>query len=333
MTELQNRAKIRPLIADDFDSVVSIDAVNGGRRRPAFFEKRLAAALAEPNYFIYIGYEDDDRLAGYLLARLHEGEYGESRPVAVLDAIGVTPECQGQGVGTALLQKLEAVLKHKNVTEIQTQADWHNLGFLRFISAAGFQLAPKQVLDRGVDYMDTLAVADPVQSFQVDTMEQDFSGPSADDAQALARDRVYCRTLAADDFPALVRIDRNITGRDNTAYYQRKMKEVLDETGIRVSLVAEIKGQVFGFIMARVDFGEFGRTEPTAVLDSIGVDPGFSHHLVGSALLSQLLGNLTALRLETIRTEVSADHFDVLNFLMQNGFHPSQELAFSYHLD
>jgi ribosomal protein S18 acetylase RimI-like enzyme len=84
--------------------------------------------------------------------------------------------------------------------------------------------------------------------------------------------------------------------------------------------------------MARVDFGDFGTTEPVAVLDSIAVDPDYRHTRIGGALLSQLLANLTGLRLEKIRTEVGVDHFDVLHFLMQNGFRNSQRLAFSYFL-
>ena len=52
------------------------------------------------------------------------------------------------------------------------------------------------------------------------------------------------------------------------------------------------EGQFAGFLMARVDFGEFGRTEPTAVLDTIGVDPDYTRQHVGRALLEQLLLNL-----------------------------------------
>jgi N-acetylglutamate synthase-like GNAT family acetyltransferase len=80
--------------------------------------------------------------------------------------------------------------------------------------------------------------------------------------------------------------------------------------------------------MARVDFGEFDRIEPAAVLDTIAVDPDYTHHLVGTALLSQLLANLSALHIEIIRSETDAEHFDVLRFLQRNGFAISQRLAF-----
>ena len=72
---------------------------------------------------------------------------------------------------------------------------------------------------------------------------------------------------------------------------------------------------VVGFVIARVDFGEFNRTEPAAVLDGIAVDPDYMHGLVGTALLSQLLTNLSALQIEVVRSETDAEHFEVLKFL------------------
>src|SRR3972149_196393 len=86
----------------------------------------------------------------------------------------------------------------------------------------------------------------------------------------LARDRLPVRSLREEDLAAVVRIDRKLTGFDRSAYYAAKFREVLVESGIRVSLVAEEDGIVNGFIMARVDFGEFGQVETSAVIDTIG---------------------------------------------------------------
>jgi ribosomal protein S18 acetylase RimI-like enzyme len=80
--------------------------------------------------------------------------------------------------------------------------------------------------------------------------------------------------------------------------------------------------------MASVDFGDFGRTEPVAVLDTIGVDPGFTGAGVGSALLSQLFVNLEALRVERVATVVERDNFGLLEFFYRAGFGPGQRLGF-----
>jgi len=318
------------LTAGDFDRVVEIDSRITGHRRPGFFDKRLAAALAEPEYFIYIGCDAGGGLQGYLIARLLGGEYGQDSRIAVLDTIGVDPDVQGTGIGRALMRSLKDILGHKHITEIQTQSDWHRLDFLSFLAASDFELAPVHILEREVSHIDSMTGTNPVRKFsETRAGERDYSDPGSDDFESLARDLVYCRTLNADDIPKLIRIDKKVTGHDREEFYRRKVKEVLDESGIRVSMVAEEDGIVVGFTMARVDFGEFGRTEPVAVLDTIAVDPGYRHHLIGTALLSQLLANLTSLGLETVRTVVMPDHLDVLGFFLKNGFHPGQRLTFT----
>ncbi len=157
--------------------------------------------------------------------------------------------------------------------------------------------------------------------------EIDYSSPSGDDFEALSHDRVPIRSMTRDDLAAILRIDRHITGRDRAAYFKRKLAEALEESGIRVSLVAELDGDVAGFIMARVDLGEFGSLEPEAVIDTIGVDWRCAHKGVGSALVSQLLTNLRGLRVERVRTEVDWNRFGLLSFLDRMGFRPHRRLA------
>lgn len=158
--------------------------------------------------------------------------------------------------------------------------------------------------------------------------EIDFSDASGDDPEALSRDRVPVRSMVDKDVPAIVALDRKITGRDRTPYYTRKAHEVLNESGVRVSLVAEVDGAFAGFVMARVDFGEFGRTEPVAIIDSIGVNPAFGGRSIGRALMSQLLTNLGSLRVEKVVTQCDWDNFGLMTFLNRTGFRPSQRLSF-----
>jgi predicted N-acetyltransferase YhbS len=163
-----------------------------------------------------------------------------------------------------------------------------------------------------------------------DAAEVDYGKPAAPDYGPLARDRFPIRTVTARDLSALIAIDRRITGRDRSAYFERKLDEALHESDIRVSLVAEQDGRPVGFIMARVDLGEFGRVEPTAVMDTIGVDPDFRQQGIGRALLSQLLMNLRTLRVERIRTETDWRDRDLLAFLGSCGFGPAQQLCLGH---
>jgi ribosomal protein S18 acetylase RimI-like enzyme len=162
--------------------------------------------------------------------------------------------------------------------------------------------------------------------------EVNYSGKPAADYGPLARDKIPVRSMAEGDLRVLVAIDRRITGRDRAAYFQRKLADALTESDVRVSLVAELDGVPVGFIMARVDLGEFGRVETTAVIDTLGVDPDYQNRGVGRALVSQLLSNLGTLRVETVRTEVDWRDRDLLGYLDRSGFLPSQQLCFDQPL-
>jgi ribosomal protein S18 acetylase RimI-like enzyme len=163
--------------------------------------------------------------------------------------------------------------------------------------------------------------------------EIDYGKPARPDFGPLARDRIPVRTMAGGDLRALIAIDRRITGRDRSAYFEQKLAEALHESDVRVSLVAERDGGPVGFIMARVDLGEFGRVEPTAVMDTIGVDPDYRGQGIGRALLSQLIVNLTTLRVEHVRTEIEWRDRELLGFLDHCGFHPSQQICFEHAID
>jgi ribosomal protein S18 acetylase RimI-like enzyme len=162
--------------------------------------------------------------------------------------------------------------------------------------------------------------------------EINYGGPPAADYGPLARDRIPVRSMTEGDLHALVAIDHRITRRDRAAYFKRKLADALTESDVRVSLVAELDGVPVGFIMARVDVGEFGRVETTAVIDTIGVDPDYQNRGVGRALVSQLLTNLGTLRVEKVRTEVEWQDHDLLAYLDRNGFLPSQRLCFDQSL-
>jgi ribosomal protein S18 acetylase RimI-like enzyme len=160
--------------------------------------------------------------------------------------------------------------------------------------------------------------------------EVNYGAAPTADFGPLARDRIPVRAMSESDLDALTRIDERITGRRRHDYFQRKLAEALHQSDVRVSLVADWQGTPAGFIMARVDFGEFGRVEPIAVLDTLGVDPEYRGRGIGRALLSQLLINLATLRVENIRTELAWNEHELLGFLDRCGFHPSQRLCLEH---
>ena len=143
----------------------------------------------------------------------------------------------------------------------------------------------------------------------------------------LPTDAVTVRDLRASDISAIVRVDRASTGSARREYYEAKVRAVLTEPKLRTSLVAELDDHVVGFLLARVHYGEFGRAEPVAVIDSLGVDPEYRKRHVGQALMRQLTMNLSALRVERIETQVDGSQRDLLAFLAKCGFGPAPRVC------
>lgn len=329
--------KLRRMIPADLDAVVALDAALIGRTRRAYFERRLGAALRQPELHLQFTAEEGGAFRGHAMARVLEGEFGRTRPGLRLEVISVAPEAQSRGVGRALHRALEEAARKRSINEFRTAGAWRNHGMLRFLSGVGYELAPNQVLECALNDNPRLVRAEAVGSPSRDKPgdPNDWSAPAANDFEQLARDTADVRLLAAKDLEEVVRIDRHITGRDRSAFMQHALDEALRESGVRISLAARVgkiaargEGIMAGFVMARADLGDFGRTEPVAVIDSLGVSPEYAHHGVGHALLQQLFLNLRALRMERVETVVDRMAFELLGFFYDVGFAPGQRLAF-----
>lgn len=138
---------------------------------------------------------------------------------------------------------------------------------------------------------------------------------------------IVVRGLRPEDLLAVVALDAKNTGRRREEYFRIKLQQNLAETGVKISLAAELDRCFCGYLLARVYYGEFGIPEPVAVLDSLGVHPDFQHRGVGRALLEQLRVNLHGLGVGRLTTEVSWDDLRLLGFFHHEGFRPSDRLC------
>lgn len=324
---------VRPLTPDDLAPAVALDAAVSGHRRQGYFEKRLAAALRAPEAHLQYGIDGEDALAGMVLTRVLAGEFGQAENAVLLEVIDVAADAQHHGLGHRLLAALEEAMRRRGIATLQTEINWSDSELAHFFAGLGFRKGPWHVIDcdvaaaivaerRAVDAR--LAEAED----DVDEAgETDYSGEGREDFARLSRDDVTVRSLGPDDLAGVIRVDKRNAGRERAGYMQAKLDEALLDSAVRVSLAAEIDGQIAGFLMARIDFGDFGRTEAVAVLDTIDVAPEWSGKGVGAALMSQLFVNLSALQVESLETRVGRDNFDLLRFLYRRGFEPSQRIA------
>ncbi len=153
-----------------------------------------------------------------------------------------------------------------------------------------------------------------------------------DQPGVLPTDDVFVRTLRADDLAPIVKVDAHAMGRPREEFYRAKLKASLEEGRLHTSVVAEMDGHVVGFLLSRVYYGEFGQAEAIAVIDSMGVDPGYRRQQVGQAMMRQLVMNLRALDVEKIQTQVDWEQFDLLRFLSSHGFEPAQRFCLELNL-
>ena len=146
-------------------------------------------------------------------------------------------------------------------------------------------------------------------------------------------DRIVVRSLRPDDLERVIAVDAKNGGKRREEYFKVKLEQNLAETGVKVSLAAELEGCFTGFLLARVYYGEFGAPEPVAVLDTFGVHPDFGRQGIGTALLEQLCKNLDDLGVHSLRTEVSWDDPTLLAFFQRRGFRPAERLCLDLNLD
>jgi len=141
--------------------------------------------------------------------------------------------------------------------------------------------------------------------------------------------------MRPEDLKAVIAIDAQVFGQRRPEYHERKMVVALDGTHQLVtSLVTEIEGKkVVGFIMGEVYLGEFGVSETTALIDTIGVDPAYEGKGVGTGLFDAYASHLRRIGVQSITTRVGWNGWDLLRFFEKVGFAPAPVVSLEMSLD
>jgi predicted N-acetyltransferase YhbS len=132
-------------------------------------------------------------------------------------------------------------------------------------------------------------------------------------------ENVKIRALKAEDVDAIIKIDERVLGEERENYWERRLK-LMNHESSQISLVAEVEGEVVGFILGDVSGWEFGVPETIGWMDTIGVDPAYQKKGVATALAHELIKNLKAIGVRTIYTLVNWNDWDLLQFFHAMGF-------------
>jgi len=320
---------IRPLARDDLPQVVAIDTAIEGHSRRTYIERRLAAALREPALHVQFALCDDEGLAGYILARVLQGEFGDSETALRLELIGVRGDARRRAAGTRLLEAVVHWAGRRGIGALRTSAHWDNAQLLAWFAAMGFRLAPDVIL--GMPVAQAPAPDEPSVTLvpgRGPGHEVNFGAPEANDHERMALGSAEFRPIRPTDLAEILRIDRALTGRDRRNYIEGRLAEAMEDSAIRVSLVGRLDGAIVCFVMARADLGDFGRTQPVAVLDTLGVDPEYARRGLGRAMLARLFDDVARLQVRRVETLARVADLPLLGFFQAVGFTPSQRLSF-----
>jgi ribosomal protein S18 acetylase RimI-like enzyme len=113
--------------------------------------------------------------------------------------------------------------------------------------------------------------------------------------------------------------ERSITYRDLVANYPGGPLDL--------SFVAEVNGQMVGFILARLEFVYIPFVE-VCLIDAIGVDPEYQGRQIGSTLVQKLIDRCRLEDVDTIRALVTEDDEPLRRFVEYLGFRRSNTINF-----
>jgi ribosomal protein S18 acetylase RimI-like enzyme len=142
--------------------------------------------------------------------------------------------------------------------------------------------------------------------------------------------KVRVRPMADEDVDSILAIDRKITGVRRAVTYTEMVTGDLGGV-LALSLVAEVDGEVKGFILARrVYVGE----PPTEVglIEILGVDPGYQRQGIASKMVNGFLNACRSKKLDAVRIMINERDSQLLGLFEHLGFRRGELIDYTKSL-
>jgi ribosomal protein S18 acetylase RimI-like enzyme len=139
---------------------------------------------------------------------------------------------------------------------------------------------------------------------------------------------IKIRLMKVEDFTAVVRIDEKVTKASRADYYHMKFETAVQSTDhLPTSLVAEDQdGKLVGFVIGDLYVGEYGITQKSATLETIGIDPDYQQQGIAKQLITEFMNHLKDLGVKKVSTLVDEDNAKMTHFFKANSFAPSKTI-------
>jgi N-acetylglutamate synthase-like GNAT family acetyltransferase len=138
---------------------------------------------------------------------------------------------------------------------------------------------------------------------------------------AIGGDAINIRRMTRSDIDAILALVNRTTNAKTHVTY--KDLAAYDPGGpLDLSLVAEAKGQIIGFVLARLEYVYIPFVE-VCLIHAIVVDPEYQRRHIGSALVNELSSRCHLQDINTIRALVRQNDNELQSFIEHLGFHAS----------
>jgi len=138
-----DEVRVRLLRSEDFNAIVEIDSLVGGKSRPQYYERKLRRLTDSSEQIVSsLVAEIDGRVVGFLMGEVFYGEFGIPESQATIDTIGVHPKMQRSGIARRLIEEFVTNMKAIGVTSIRTLVSWNDFKLVGFFSSLEFEPTP-----------------------------------------------------------------------------------------------------------------------------------------------------------------------------------------------
>ena len=146
-----NPPEIRELVAEDYPAALRLLAILNASTPPEVLQQRFESILAEHPHYYAFGAFIDGKLSGlasaWIATKVWCGRYLE------IDNIVVDPELRSSGVGSSLIQHLEALAREKDCNLAVLDSYTSNYASHRLYHRLGFEI-------RGFHFVKPLGTLD-----------------------------------------------------------------------------------------------------------------------------------------------------------------------------
>ena len=135
---------------------------------------------------------------------------------------------------------------------------------------------------------------------------------------AFQRDEI--RSIDTDDLETVLAIDRAHTKYSRRRFFEKRFAQAAAHPAQFVQIGFARGGALRGFAIAHLLRGQFGREDPVAVLDALGVELDNQSHGMGQLLIGHLLEILQQRGVRVLHSQASWKNHDLLRFFDRCGF-------------